>query len=144
MNKETWVVVCNKEKARIFEVEKFGSLKEIYTLVHPQSGMKADKLMSDGLGQSTDMYMMGHNTMEPQTPLKLKEAMQFARQIAKYLVTQKNDSRFTRMFLMAEPGFLGLLREELDPNVTKCVEGEIPKDLTRLDGKQIWEHMPIA
>jgi len=144
MHKETWVVVCNKEKARIFEVEKFGFLKEIHTLVHPQSGMRAGMLESDDLGQTSEMYNKGHNTMEPQTPLKLKEAMHFAKEVAKYLISQKNESRFTRMFLMAEPSFLGLLREELDHNVVRCLEGEIPKDLTRLDAKQIWEYMPIA
>lgn len=141
MHKETWVVVCNKEKARIFEVEKFGLLKEIHTLVHLQSGMKADKLQSDDLGQSSEMFSMGHNTMEPHTPLKLKEAMLFAKEVAKYLGTSKNDFRFKRMFLYAEPSFLGLLREELDPNVIKCVEEEHPKDLTKLDAKQIWDHM---
>lgn len=144
MDKETWVVVCNKEIARIFEVEKFGSLKEIHTLVHPQSGMKAEMLTRDGLGQTTEMVQKGHNTMEPQTPLKLKEAMHFARDVAKYLITKKNDSGFKRMFLMAEPGFLGLLREELDQNVVKCIEEEIPKDLTKFEAKQIWEYMPIA
>ena len=144
MHKETWVVVCNKEQARIFEVEKFGSLKEIYTLVHPQSGMKAEMLTRDGLGQTSEMYNKGHNTMEPATPLKLKEAMHFAKEVARYLTSEKNNQRFKRMFIMAESSFLGLLREELDKNVVKCVEAEIPKDLTKFDAKEIWGYMPIA
>ncbi|CRX39424.1 host attachment protein [Estrella lausannensis] len=144
MHKETWVVVCNKEKARIFEVEKFGNLREIYTMVHPQSAMKAEMLTRDGLGRTNEMFRSGHSTMDPTTPLKLKEAMNFAKEVAKYLESQKNGMRYTRMFIMAEPSFLGILRDELNHNVVKCVEGEIPKDLTKLDAKAIWEHMPIA
>lgn len=145
MHKETWVVVCNKEKARIFEVEKFGNLREIHTMVHPQSAMKAEMLTRDGLGRASEGFGMGgHSTMGPATPLKLKEAMHFAKEVAKYLESQKNGMRFTRMFIMAEPSFLGILRDELNRNVVKCVEGEIAKDLTKLDAKAIWEHMPIA
>lgn len=144
MQKETWIVVANKEKARIFEVEKFGSLKEIHTLIHPQSGLKADELYSDNMGCTTEAFRMGQHMMEPATTYKVKEAIIFARQISKYLDAEKKTGRFTRMFLMAEPSFLGVLRNELSAGVTKCVEAEVSKDLTKFTAGEIWTHMPVV
>lgn len=144
MQKETWVVVANKETARIFEVEKFGSLKEIHTMVHPKSGLKVEDMTWDGLGVASDGFRTNHNSMEPATSPKMKEAQSFAKQIAKFLELKCNQSKFNRMFLMAEPSFLGVLRRNLNSNTLRCLEGEVSKDLTKQDLKGIWNHMPVV
>ena len=46
MLKKTWLVVANSNCARIFEIEKDLKLKELETLIHPESKLRDSDLVS--------------------------------------------------------------------------------------------------
>jgi protein required for attachment to host cells len=144
MDKNTWVLVANGKKARIFEVEKFGKLKEISSLVHPRSTLTNEELTRDSLGRKKDFFRKTPSTYEPNTMPKEKEEHTFAKEVAGYMDKSKNTNQFLRLFLMADPHFLGLLRKSLGKNTLSAIEGEVSKDLTELPPDEIWTHMPVV
>lgn len=50
--------------------------------------------------------------------------------------------RFQHLILIAEPQFLGRLRQVLDPELKERICLELPKDYTRLQAQEIRAHLP--
>jgi protein required for attachment to host cells len=61
----------------------------------------------------------------------------FAKQIDRFLDQARIKKRYDRLFVLAPPKFLGLLRRNLDKEVEKLVRDEIDKDLSWFDAREI-------
>jgi len=141
MDKYTWVVVANKEQARIFYVERVGKLREVITLEHPKSGLSVEELTRDDAGRAYDRFGSGRHAMEPATSPKQKEADNFARELAHYLEKARQEGKTNRLILIAEAAFLGMLRRHLAPAASQLVDRELPKDLAQLNPEEVWAHV---
>ena len=53
------------------------------------------------------------------------------------LLKAKQEGRFDRLALVAEPQFLGALRNQLDPQLKSLVSYEIDKDYAHSNGQQL-------
>lgn len=62
---------------------------------------------------------------------------EFAEEIVQWLSRAQEESVFDRVILVAAPRLLGAFRSVLSPKVQACVAAEVPKDLTRLNGKAL-------
>ena len=60
-----------------------------------------------------------------------KHAAFFAKEVAEYLKHNLEQGRADRFILVAEPRFLGALRDKLDHTTRDAVSREIDKDLTK-------------
>ena len=72
------------------------------------------------------------------------EARDFARQLAETLRLARVAGRYDRLILAAEPKFLGLIREALDPATQKLVSREIPKHLLGPGDGSLEEQLRLA
>jgi protein required for attachment to host cells len=133
-------MVANSSIARFFEVEKSGSLKEIDTLVHPESRLHARDLVSDKTGRSFESSTVARHAIEPKTNPKEVEEDKFARQITNHLNTAHQDGKFKHLCIAASPHFLGLLRQSLSPSTTQSLSAEIDKDITHMPPLDIKKH----
>jgi protein required for attachment to host cells len=61
---------------------------------------------------------------------KERAASDFSREVAAAIRKRRVDGEAHRVVLMAEPGFLGLLRGALDGPTKKIVDAEVPKEVT--------------
>ena len=66
----------------------------------------------------------------------------FARRIAEELEHARQQGRFDRLVIMANPRFLGVLRRVLPPQVAQCVAAEVPKDLVHQGDAAVSAHLP--
>jgi protein required for attachment to host cells len=57
------------------------------------------------------------------------EAVEFARRVAERLGRAQTEGRFQQLTIAAAPRFLGLLRQQLAPQVTGLIKQEVDKDL---------------
>jgi protein required for attachment to host cells len=73
---------------------------------------------------------------------KRQEAMAFAKALSERLRSGRNDGEFDKLYIVAAPTFLGLLRNKLDIHTAQMLVGEVNKDLTRLDPAKIRSHLP--
>ncbi|MBN4067352.1 host attachment protein [Simkania negevensis] len=142
MVKETWVIVANSSQARILKADKGNTLVDIKTLEHPESRLH-ERMQGDG------WLVAGENPAVEQTepaeltvPSKKQEALHFAKEISDYLNQACHNGHIHRLYLVASPHFLGLLRQNINEATKRFVGKEIPKDATALTNEKIRDYLP--
>ncbi len=86
--------------------------------------------------------MEGAHAFEQKTDPKKQEAINFAHSLAHHLEAGSNANQFEQLMIVAEPSFLGLLRDELSEQVKKKLSFELDKDLTKHSVAEIQAHLP--
>lgn len=138
-----WFVVADEGRARVFERARPGAtLQELKELHDELARARGADLRRDAKGRlyGRGERFMGH-TAEPETDPHKKEARKFARQIAHLLEQAHHARRYDRLFIVAAPAFLGMLRQELPDSVRKVVAGELDQDLVNLDTHQLEQRL---
>jgi protein required for attachment to host cells len=144
MKNKTWVIVANGSQARVYKAEKLGVLSEVHTLLHPESRMRDGDLTSDKPGRINPSTTLGHSSIEPQTSPKKHEIEVFAKEVSQFLEQAREQGLFSRLYVVAAPSFLGLLREKLSTATTRLVAGEVDKDVTHMKPKEICAAVPFV
>lgn len=138
----TWILVANSSLARIFQAQNNHDLKEIQQLTHPESRMYVHDLVSDKQGRGFESSNANRHPMEPTTSPKEVEFATFAKELSAHLSLAHNEGKFTKLYIAAGPHFLGLLREKISAATIHLIAGQIDKDITHLEAKQIRAHFP--
>lgn len=137
----TLIAVAQRAKARLFVHEGPGrGLTEIEDLVNPSARMSQSEIDADRPGSTHDSFGRRHPLEHEQTP-KARAAEDFAREIARAIAKRRTAEGFDRLVLVAEPGFLGMLRAALDGPTARLVDGEVNKELTELRTDQLAPHL---
>ena len=140
--KSTLIVVADNSRARIFIAEAPASpLEEIEALAHTESRLHDRELTSDLPGKIKVEGGVGHAFEQPTDPKK-HEADVFAHHVAQYLDEAHNAKQFEQLLIIAEPSFLGLLRNQLSEQIKKLVCFELAKNITTHSTKDIRDHLP--
>jgi protein required for attachment to host cells len=138
------VVVASSSKARVLLAEDAHSpLIENVDYVHPQSRLREQDLVSDGSGSAADSGGCGKHSMGHEQATKHKQAELFAREIGTEidrLRRKKTDLR--RIYLVAPPKFLGLLRTSISKQCLELLHGEVNKELVTHSLEDIRSHLP--
>lgn len=114
MSNMIWVVVANRVTARIFATESpLGAIEEIETLLHPESRVPEQSLVSDRSGR-TERSTAGRQQSDPDTAHHERETTLFASQVATTLSKARNNGRYGTLVLAAPPAFLGALHKALE------------------------------
>ena len=140
--KKTLVTVAQRAKARFFRAEEGGRrLFEIEDLVHPEARLHEGDLVTDSPGAVKDRSGPQLREYGEEKQAKKHEASVFAKEVAAAMKRLRTDEHYQRMILVAEPGFLGLLRAELDAPTAQMVAAELDKELTELDTEEIADRL---
>lgn len=137
----TWVVVADKCQAKIFRMGKAHKLEEISHLQHPESGLHNQDLISSKPGRSFQSVGNTRSAYQPETEPKQIEAIKFANEIANVLYEASNKGEFKNLYIIADPSFLGLLRQHIHPQIQKHIVAEIAKELTSSNIETIEHHL---
>jgi len=139
---KVWIVVANSTQSKIYRAEDVNTLVEMKAFEHMENRLTKFDLNADRDGRQTHRVGYGTDTYQEQTPVRVKESSNFAKEIALYLEEGFNSGTYDRIYLVAKPPFLGFLRQSFSSNVSKLVASEVHKDLTQLAPKQIREYLP--
>ncbi len=138
----TWVVVADSSRARIFSAEKPSSpLEEIQTLSHPEGRLHQGDLVSDKPGRDNNASYGSHN-MGHETDAKEEESLRFAAMVCERLEDGRCRGQFDKIYVIAAPSFLGLLRKQQNSALRKMVAAEISKNLSTLTPIEIRKSLP--
>lgn len=138
----TYILVADSCRARIFTAETPSSpLEEIEALAHTEGRLHDRELTSDLPGKIKGDGKMGHAFEQPTDPKK-HGAQNFAHHIAHYLEEAHNEVEFGQLLIIAEPSFLGLLRNQLPEQIKKLVRFELDKNITTHSVDDIRSHLP--
>ena len=138
----TWVVVADSSKARIFSAEKPASpLTEVQALSHPESRLHQGDLVSDKPGRDNNATSGSHN-MGHETDAKEEESLRFAATVCERLEEGRCKGQFEKLYVIAAPTFLGLLRKQQTGALRKTVAAEISKNLSTQTPTEIRKSLP--
>jgi protein required for attachment to host cells len=141
----TWILVADACGARLFmSFDQVRSIHLIQRFTHADSRAMESELVSDKQGSARSMVYPGARTMQPHMAQKELEAMHFAQRLNHHLHDAAHHNKFDALVLVAPPHFLGLLRAELSPTLTRLVTTSLAKDLIYMDEKTIQEHLAKA
>ncbi|UOF02376.1 host attachment protein [Bdellovibrio reynosensis] len=127
---KTWIVVVNRTQAKVFAcTNKRGDGIEFVTkLDNPRGRLRAQDINADKWGVFATLMSHGSRQEKKEGPTD-RVAQEFAIKVSDFLdecLLQKN---FDDLILIAEPQFLGRLRNLLGREVKALISQEIAKDL---------------
>lgn len=138
----TWILVADAARARLFRAEgPRGPLTEETDFVNPAERLPEHELGSDEPGRVQGRGGKQHAYGTVEGP-RAHEVARFADQLAKHLRAGREQGQFRRLYLVAAPHFLGVLRHELDEQTAALVVESYDKDLVRHDTDDIRDHLP--
>jgi len=139
------IVVSDSSHARFFTAATASAdMVEIEDLTHPEARQHASDITSDLPGKQHAGNVSGHHRVDTTSDPHKQEVIQFAREVASQLREKLMRNEFSHLVIVAEPSFLGVLRNELDEQVKKVVTLEVDKNLTRHSLEDIRSHLPTV
>jgi len=139
---EFWVLVVDESCARFFETDKIkAELNEFETLTNPAARLQEQDLVTGKKGRSFDSRGENRHAMEPPTTAREQAAIRFAKTIAGHLKQGAGSSAYNRLILVAPPGMLGYLRQELDRKTRERVYHTISKNLVHSEPGELLKHL---
>lgn len=142
--KAIWVLVAERSRARLFELESPTSpLRELKDWADAQARLQVRTYeTTEAPGRSFDSWGVQRHAMEPRTEPKQKEARRFAAELAHFLRDEHARNRFDRLILVAPPTMLGLLHETMEDTLSTSVIAEVEKSLVKRSLHTIRAHLP--
>lgn len=138
----TWVVVCDRTRARIFNSvwPHEDPWDEVGDLVHPESRLHERDTISDGPGSFAEAAG-GRHAGEAQTDFRHRTAQEFARQIVDHLEQHRLRDGFGELVIVAPAMFLGVVRKTCPPPLAKLVRCEIDKEYVQLHPRELQQRL---
>ena len=137
------VIVADASRARILSAEdNQSSLLETEDLVHSESRLREQDLVADGTGSGTDSGGYGMHSMGHEKAAHARQAEIFAAELCERIDGIRQRGALRRIYLVAAPEFLGLLRANLSKQCTVLVAGEVGKNLVTRSLEEIRGHLP--
>jgi len=139
---ETWILVADASRARIFDLQDGQRLKLVREISNPRGRARAQDLVSDEPGRlAKGKGRQVLSAMDPRTSPHEVEAKHFAAELGHALHDGQMHQRYGSLALVAPPHFLGLLRKELHPEVDKLVVSAAHSDYTHVAEHELTHHL---
>jgi len=138
-----WVLVADRSRARFFSAEKpVSQLVEVDGIMHEKGRMKEGELTSDGPGTSSSASGIGGHAMAGEKDARQHEAQIFAKEIFDMLHEAQEKHCFQHLYLVSDPGFLGILRQKIPGSLKPLVKQELNLNIASQSPDQIRKHLP--
>ncbi|MFN8769629.1 MAG: host attachment protein [Neisseriaceae bacterium] len=134
-----WIVIANSSKATIYSLTLDQHKKTcvlVKTFDNPKSRFKISDLAQDQVGQYG--YGTGGHATYSHNDLHENVVEEFALEVAKYIDSERANNQFQKLFIIAEPMFLGMLLGNLSILTQNLVKAKIDKNYVHaLDNKEL-------
>ena len=130
----TWIVAADSSRARFLQVADRERLVEIESLLNPDGRLQDRELTTDA---NPRLHGPGGLSAREEPSAVEHTVERFSKRIGAYLEKARTDHRYDRLYLVAPPKFLGLIRKELGKEVEKLVSDDLSKDLSSLNARDL-------
>ena len=137
-----WILVAHRGGARLFENKGPGKgLSLLHDIPHPEGRLKNKDIGTDKPGRSFDSRGQSRHSLSKEQEPAAHVAEQFAKQLSAMLDDGRNQQRFAKLVLVAEPRFLGNLRAALSTPTAALVTATVDKDLGGVESHNMPRHL---
>lgn len=143
-----WIVAADNVRARLFRAEHItGPLHEVRDLVNPESRLQERELVVDAKGRTyagRGGDNVGDARRQKYEPPSEKEhqARRFARDVVEEIEKLRERGELERVHVVADPSFLGRMREYYPGPLQKCVSSEVARNVTSRRSEDIRDLLP--
>ena len=138
-----WILVADAGRARLFESRwGDGGLVEIDDVINTPLRLRDAEIVSDRPGRSNQGPDGQGHAFESHESVAAHAEETFARALCARLARGRRRGEVARLYLLADPAFLGRLRRHLDRATRRIVVQETPTDLTRRTPAVIRKALP--
>ena len=136
------VIAADRGHARLFSIARNQEqLQELSDLVNANARMPAHSLVTDRQGRTLNRQRgsraaLGHENLQDES------ARRFAHDVGAMLANRLHVQRAIRLFIIADPEFLGMLRIELRARQLAVPVRSIAKNVTRTSTECIRSYLP--
>ncbi len=132
--RNTWIIVADAGRARIFCADRSGNdMHELPALSNPEARLHEGDLISDRTSRDING---GAQTA------KGTAERRFAATVCDRLERGRQQHAFNRLYIMAPPHFMGLLRKHQSHALRHLISEEIPKALVTQPPQRIRAELP--
>lgn len=140
--RDTWILVADSARARLFSLGAAGSLEEIGDFINAAMRTPGHELGHAPPARVHDRFGEGRHAIDARTSPRDKAAAQFADVLKSALEHGRAGQRYHTLVLIAPPRFLGVLKAALDKDVRNSIVLEVAKNLTRRNVAAIRAEIP--
>lgn len=135
----TWILVANRARASLFERRGKANkwIVHLRTIEHPEGRLRDRAMNSDKSGRTFPRHGTGSSPLEKSHDPVEQEARRFAHVIASVLTEEAARNSFGKLVVVAEPRFLGRLREALGHSTRARIALTVPKDIAEIGVHEI-------
>ena len=138
-----WVIVADNSRARFFTANKpAGPLTETQDLANPEARLHEGDLVSDKTGRDRNPSSGTAHGVGADASHKQQGADRFALAICDELDAARAAGTFHKLYILAAPAFLGLLRRHQSAALKQCIAAELDKNLAAHDLATIRKYLP--
>ncbi|HUP92639.1 MAG TPA: host attachment protein [Solimonas sp.] len=127
------VIVADSARARILTSRSDGALEEALDLVNPEARLHEGELVADAAGRRGNAPLSGGHSAYGGGSMKRHRVEEFAAQVCDRAAKLQRAIRAQRVYFVAEPEFLGLLRKRAGLPLKRAIVGEVAKSITAQD-----------
>jgi len=140
---QIWIVTADAAQARIFQAQhQDGEMTEMSALLNSDARLTNQQSVSDRAGRMGGASSAGSHAFEPRQSHAEHVAVVFAKRVCEYLSAACRNGEVHRIYLMADPKFLGQLREHFDPQLKAVIAQELAIDVAHQKPAQIRKALP--
>jgi protein required for attachment to host cells len=137
-----WVLAADNSRARFFSADKARSpLQETRDLVDPQARLHEGDLVTDRDGRDRNPGAQYHGVGSDRST-RDDGADRFAQQVCTELDAARARGELTKLYIVAAPGFLGLLRKHQSAPLRQLIAGEVDKNMAAQPADAIRAQLP--
>jgi len=138
-----WIIAADAAHARIFSAEQPNSeLEEIEALTCPEARLREGDMVSDSPGRERNASGSGSHDVGHTSDAKQEATIRFAEQVSEVIETGREAGRFNKLYIIAAPAFLGVMRKHYSSATSQLITAEVDKNLTTHSAVEIRQHLP--
>lgn len=128
----SWYVVARRTEAVIYKEDAQHHFQFVYRLVNPRGRKPEIELDSDRPGRgASSANGTFHHALDRSWNRHETVAKKFAKKIAQALTHAARQNRFDELVLVAEPHFLGMLRDEIPASLRAKIKHEVNREYAK-------------
>jgi len=140
-NARIWYVIADGGRARFVERDEKGAFRTVASFVSTDLHKRSSDLGRDRPSRVMESAGPGRSAVEPRRDLKEAAKEDFVKLVAEELGVGHERGQFDSLVLVAPPGVLTELKNNLSKPIAKLVAGDLQKDLTKVPDHDLTEHL---
>lgn len=135
----TWILVANRSTARLFENRGPGrDLTLLEDIIHPEGALQNREINTDRRGRANQSSGASvSSTYQAHQDATDHLADVFAKHLSNLLDEGRRKKRFEKLVLVAEPRFLGKLKQALPKLSLDLIHTTLSKDLPNVSANEL-------